>query len=59
MITISNVEQFKDAVITLQNNISDNLFIINSEEIYFTNIIIKIFKDKTDLELKSFNENVL
>ena len=49
MITISNVEQFKDAVITLQNNISDNLFIINSEEIYFTNIIIKIFKDKTDL----------
>ena len=59
MKTISNVEQFKDAVITLQNNISDNLFIINSEEIYFTNIIIKIFKDKTDLELKSFNENVL
>ena len=59
MITISNVEQFKDAVITLQNNISDNLFIINSEEIYFTNIIIKIFKDKTDFELKSFNENVL
>ena len=57
--TISNVEQFQDAVITLQNNLSDNLFIVNSEEIYFTNIIIKIFKDKTDLELKSFNENVL
>ena len=56
---ISNVEQFQDAVIRLQNNISDNLFIINSEEIYFTNIIIKIFKDKTDLELKSFNEYIL
>ena len=56
---ISNVEQFQDAVIRLQNNISDNLFIINTEEIYFTNIIIKIFKDKTDLELKSFNEYIL
>ncbi len=59
MKTISNVEQFQDAVIALQNNISDNLFIVNSEEIYFTNIIIKIFKDKTDLDLKSFNEYVL
>ena len=59
MITISNVEHFKEEIKSITNNINHNLYLINSEQLYFISAFIKIFKEKLPDELKTFNEYIL
>ena len=53
MITISNVEHFKEEIKSITNNINHNLYLINSEQLYFISAFIKIFKEKLPDELKA------
>ena len=56
---ISNVEHFVEEISSISNNVNRNLYIINSEQLYFANVFIKIFKNKLPNDLKSFNQHIL